>query len=117
MTTLTETFTPKAPPLRQDKSGIVFVANTRVPLDTIILEHQDGFTAEQIAKAYDTVKIADVHAVLSYYFNNREKVDAYLADRARDKEELRKQIESQPGHAEFREKLRKRLDEYRARNE
>jgi uncharacterized protein (DUF433 family) len=117
MTTLAETFVPKAPPLREDKSGIVFVANSRVPLDTIILEYQDGYTAEQIAKAYDTVCLADVHAVLSYYFNNRDKVDAYLAERARDKEELQKQVESQPGYAEFREKMRKRFDEYRARHE
>ena len=112
MMALTNTLVPQAPPLRES-NGVLLVEGTRVPLDTIIFEYSRGSTAEQIAEAYDTVKVADIYAILSYYLKNRERVDAYLVERQKQAESIRREIESQPGYQEFTDSLRERMKQYR----
>jgi uncharacterized protein (DUF433 family) len=115
--TLVETWAPKAPPLREDDTGTVRIGKTRVTLDTLVAFYQQGMTAEDLASAFDTVALADIHAVISYYLENREKVDAYLAERKSQADEIRSQIESDPSYAQFREKMRERIQGNRNRPE
>src|SRR6266542_4797078 len=65
-------------PLRQDEHGSIRVGNTRVLLEFVIRAHQGGATAEEIAKRFETLDIADVHAVLAYYLRHRGEVDEYM---------------------------------------
>jgi hypothetical protein len=52
--------------------------------------------------------LADIYAVLTYYFWNREKVDAYLEERHRLAEELRQEIEARDPSDGILEQLLKR---------
>ncbi len=54
---------------------------------------------------YPPVSLPDVYTVIAYYLRHRSEVEEYLALRARDHAELRRQIE---GRREYQE-LRKRL--------
>jgi uncharacterized protein (DUF433 family) len=85
-------------PLRVDETGTVRVGKTRMLLDLVIGAFRDGATPEEIAQMYDTVDLADAYAVIGYYLRHREEVDAYLADRTREAEELRKKIEASQRH-------------------
>ena len=95
--TLTHTLVPKPPPLEEDEDGVVRIGRTRVTLDTVVKSYLMGDTVEQIAQAYDTLQLADVHAVISYYLSNRDDVDAYLAEQDKLADELQQQIESKTG--------------------
>jgi uncharacterized protein (DUF433 family) len=104
--TLAHTLIPKAPPLAVDENGVVRVGQTRVTLDTVIKQYRMGNSPEQIVEAYDTLLLADVHAVISYYLSNRSEVDAYLKEQDKLAEETRRQIESKSGTwSELRAKL------------
>jgi uncharacterized protein (DUF433 family) len=92
-------------PLRLDSGGTYRVGNTRVRLDTVVFAYNQGSSAEQIARDYSTLDLADVHWVIGYYLRHRAEVDAYLAQRAAEAEQLRKEIESQPQNKLLREKL------------
>lgn len=80
-------------PLRLDEHGTIRVGNTRVLLELVIRAQQGGATAEEIARRFDTLDLADVHAVLAYYLRHRREVDEYLARREAEASELRTRLQ------------------------
>jgi hypothetical protein len=52
-------------------------------------------TPEDLVRAYDTLDLADVHAVIAYYLRHREEVQAYLKRREEEAETLRLKIEAE----------------------
>jgi uncharacterized protein (DUF433 family) len=87
-----------AVPLRVDDTGTVRVGKTRVILELVVHAFRDGATPEQLVQDYDTLDLADVYAVIAYYLRHRDEVDAYLAERERQADELRKKIEAAQSH-------------------
>ena len=83
------------PPLRVDEGGAVRVGNTRVSLDLVVEQYENGMTPEDMARAYDALALADVHAVVSYYLRHRSEVRAYLKRRKEEAEALRAKIEAE----------------------
>jgi uncharacterized protein (DUF433 family) len=90
---LLETLVTEPPPLRLDEGGVFRVGGTRVRLDTVITAFQQGCGVEEIQRKYPSLERADIYAVLTYYRWNREKVDAYLEERRRVADEVRREIE------------------------
>jgi uncharacterized protein (DUF433 family) len=106
------TFDPIEVPLRIDAHGAIRVGGTRVLLDLVIHEFQNGAGPEEIVEAYDALALPDVYAVLSHYLRDPGPVDAYMRDREKEAAALREKIEaSQPPRADLRAKLmaRKKL--------
>jgi len=98
---------PESPPLRVDEGGVVRVGKCRIALDVVVEQYENGMTPEGIVRAYDTLELADVYAVLGYYLRYREKVRGYLKRREEEAELLRAKIEGEkPGVS--REELRSR---------
>lgn len=94
------------PPLRQDDSGAVRIGNTRVLLELVIRAFEDGATPEAIVQRYPTTTLADIYAVIAYYLRHRALVERYLAERERQAEELRQNIEARQGDlSEVRRRL------------
>jgi len=91
--------------LTRTEAGVLRVGNTRVSLDSIIIAFNQGATPEQIVQDYDTLELSEVYAAISYYLQHREEVDAYLADRIAQNEELRKEAETRFNHKGLRERL------------
>jgi uncharacterized protein (DUF433 family) len=84
---------PILPPLRVEQGGVVRVGKTRISLDLVIEQYENGITAQEIVSAYDTLQLADVHAVIAYYQQHRDEVKAYLKNRAEEAEAMRGRIE------------------------
>ncbi len=101
-------------PIRTDEHGSIRVGGTRVLLDVIIARHQQGDTPEQIHEGFPTLKLADIYAVIAYYLDNREAVDAYIRQQDEAGERLRQKIEAE--HPEVFS-LEKKLRERRANRE
>ena len=98
-------------PLRADEGGALRVGDSRVTLDTVIHEYENGAEPEGIVDAYSTLRLADVYAVIAYYLGHKEEVTDYLRTRQAEAAELRREIESrQPGRNELRAKLLARRD-------
>ncbi len=81
-----------APPLREDNSGALRVGETRVLLELVIRAFQDGATPEAIAQRYDTLVLSDVYAVVAYYLRHRADVEAYMAAREQQADEIQQQF-------------------------
>jgi uncharacterized protein (DUF433 family) len=100
------TIRPEAPPLRRDASGALRVGQSRVLVDLVIRAFQDGATPEAIAHRYPTATLADIYAVIAYYLRHREDIEAYLAEREQQAQEVRQRIESHQGDfADLRDRL------------
>src|ERR1700686_4754428 len=83
------------PPLRVDEGGAVRVGKSRVSLDLVVEQYENGMTPEDLVRAYDTLDLADVHAVIAYYLRHREEVRLYLKRREEEAKALRAKIEAE----------------------
>ena len=81
------------PPLRLDEGGAVRVGKSRITLDLVVEQYENGMMPEDMVRAYDTLVLADLHAVIAYYLRHRDEVRAYLSRRKEEAEALRAKIE------------------------
>lgn len=95
-----------AVPLFEDEQGGLRVTGTRVLLERIVHAFADGATPKGIVQSYDTLQLADVYAVLTWYLRHKAEVEDYLRRRAAEAETIRRTIEAkQPDRAELRARL------------
>src|SRR3954453_16251897 len=93
MSTVELLIEPELPPLRIDEGGAVRVGRGRISLDVVVEQYENGMSAEDMIRIYDTLELADVYAVIGYYLRHREQVHAYLRQRRTEAETLRAQVE------------------------
>src|SRR5207244_5335483 len=82
-------------PLRVDEGGAVRVGKSRISLDLIVEQYENGMTPEDMVRAYDTLVLADVYAVIAYYLRHRDEVRTYLKRREEEAGSLRAKIEAE----------------------
>jgi uncharacterized protein (DUF433 family) len=104
-------------PLRDDGHGGLRVGQTRVSLESVWHLHQQGASPADIVRAFDTLPLADVYAVLAWALRHSEEVGAYLKRRDEEATQIRRRLEEAgltPGpeqSARLRETLTARLQE------
>ena len=109
---MTPPIPPDPIPLSADGRGGLRVGDSRVSLDTLIHEFEQGKDPEGIVHSYPALQLADVYAVIAYYLRHREEVHEYLDRRQAEAEALRRKIESrQPDSAELRARLLSRRNQ------
>ena len=98
--------------LQTEDDGTIRVSGTRVTLDTVIACYHQGDSPEAIHKAFDVLPLKDIEALILHYLENRAEIDSYLAQREREAEEIRKQIEATytPEQRERQQKLKQRIE-------
>ncbi|UCH27042.1 MAG: DUF433 domain-containing protein [Trueperaceae bacterium] len=99
-------------PLESDTHGVMRVAGTRVPLETVVEAFNAGASPEEIVLSYPSLELADVYAVIGYYLHHKVEVDEYVVDQERRAEEVRAHY----GVDEFSRELRERLLARRAKS-
>jgi len=92
-------------PLQEGADGVIRVSGTRVTLDSVLHAFQGGAAAEEIAYRFPTVPLGDIYAVISYYLQETERVDAYLARREAHAAEVRRENEARFPSEGIRERL------------
>jgi uncharacterized protein (DUF433 family) len=83
------------PPLREVEGGAVRVGKTRVSLDVVVQQYENGMSPEEMVWVYDTLTLADVYGTIAYYLRHRKEVETYMKRRAEEAEALRTEIEAQ----------------------
>lgn len=71
------------------------VGKSRISLDLVVEQYENGRTPEDMVRAYDTLELADVFATIAYYLRHRDAVRLYLKRRAEEAEVLRAKIEAE----------------------
>jgi uncharacterized protein (DUF433 family) len=92
-------------PLHADEHGSLRIGNTRVMLEFVIRAHQAGLNAEQIGERFDTLELADIHAVLAYYLRHPMEIEEYMRRRQTDAEQVRQRLEATQPPRPTREEL------------
>ena len=87
--------TADRPSLRVDHGGVIRVGNSRISLDLVVEQYENGMTPEDMIRAYDTLELADVHAAIAYYLRHHVEVRAHLKRRKEEAEALRAKIEAE----------------------
>ena len=95
-------------PLFEDPDGAIRLMGSRIPLDTVIYEFNQGATAEQIQDSFPSLSLRSIYGAISFYLERQTAVDDYLRRREQEAAELQRKIESRSEIAAFRERLRHR---------
>jgi hypothetical protein len=66
-------------------------------LELVLRAFQAGKTPEAIVQSYDTLKLADVYAVVTRYLSDPGPFDEYLTQRDEASAETRRKIEERQG--------------------
>ena len=96
-------------PLETDADGVIRVAGTRVPLETVIEVFNTGATPEEIAQDFPVLRLDDIYAVITYYLRHRDEVETYLEQRRAVADEVRHTVETRFSQNGLRERLLSRL--------
>ena len=101
-------------PLTVTENGTIRITGSRVTLEAIAGQYEQGSTAEQIQESFPSLRLADIYAVISYYLNHRDQVDQYLHQQETKAQALRDSIEADPVYrsklTELRERIKSRFD-------
>lgn len=97
MTTLDFEPLTVAVPLREEPSGVLRVGKSRVLLELVLHAFKAGATPEAIVQSYDTLKLADVYAVVSRFLADPEPFEEYLLVREEVAAKGRQTIEQSQG--------------------
>ena len=81
-------------PLREDPPGVFRVGASRVLLELVLRAFQRGESPEGIVRAYRTLQLGDVYAVIGRYLADPTAFDDYLRQCAQQAAELREKIEA-----------------------
>ena len=92
---------------RLDDYDTIRIGKTRVTLDTLVVQFQNGDTPEQIVQNFPTIELADIYAVKAYYPRHRDEVDEYIREGERKWEEFSRKHPEVTGEA-LKERIRAR---------
>jgi uncharacterized protein (DUF433 family) len=98
-------------PLHDDGHGGLRVGRTRVSLESVWHMHQQGASPADVVRAFDTLELADVHAVLAWALRHADDLGAYLKRRDEEAVQIRRRLEeagltpTRAQSAELKEKL------------
>ena len=87
------------------------IAGTRIGIETVLRNYAHGAGPEEIVLRYPTLTLEQVHATITYYLANQEKVDSYLGQVEQRQEEAWREQQQRP--SEFVQELRERLNKRR----
>jgi uncharacterized protein (DUF433 family) len=87
----------------EERDGGYYVAGTRVSLDSIVQCFNEGLSPEAILEEFDTLTLAQVFGVITFYLENQPAIDAYRVRQKQRFESVRRA--SAPLPADLRERL------------
>ncbi len=75
------------------------IRGTRVGIETVLFDFLEGLSPEEIAVRYRSLTLEQVYATITYFLQQRSKIDAYLEAFRRDAEQAYEQQNKHPNEA------------------
>lgn len=66
------------------RDGGLYVAGTRVSLDSVVIRFQQGASPEKIAQSFPALKLSQVYGAIAYYLENESIIGEYIAEGERE---------------------------------
>jgi uncharacterized protein (DUF433 family) len=85
-----------ASPYIEERNGGLYVAGTRVSLDSVLINFRQGTSPEKIVQSFPTVKLFQVYGAIAYYLENEETISGYLAEGEREFESAPRLSQTNP---------------------
>ena len=73
----------------EQRDGGYYLAGSRVPLDAVVYEFQNGAPPEAIRQSFPTLTLEQVYGGITFYLANREEVETAMRESDRLWEEFR----------------------------
>ena len=73
-------------PYIDERNGGLYVAGTRVSLDSMVIHFQQGASPEKIVQSFPTLKLSRVYGAIAYYLENEPLIREYIAEGERELE-------------------------------
>ena len=71
-------------PYIEARDGGLYIAGTRVSLDSVIIRFQQGASPEKINQSFPTLKRAQIYGAIAYYLENEATIGEYIAEGERE---------------------------------
>jgi uncharacterized protein (DUF433 family) len=95
-------------PLTLAEDGTLRVTGSRVTLDSVIQEYNQGATAEEIQADFPSLGLAQICSLLAYYLDHRDTVEEYLCREAEAADKTRRWIAEHVDSSPLRQRIRER---------
>jgi uncharacterized protein (DUF433 family) len=89
------------------------IAGTRVGIETVVYDYQEGASPEEIALRYPTLTLEQIHATITYYLAQPDRVGAYVQRVRQQQEAAYQQAQQHPSALirSLRERVARRRQE------
>lgn len=74
------------------RSGKPRIKGTRITVADVVLWTEQGMSPDQVVTEFPQIGLADVHAALAYYHDNRAAIDNQIRDSRRFADNLKTQL-------------------------
>ena len=91
--------------LKEEPDGFIHFTGHRIGLIHVVDLYNDRYSPEMLADHFPTLPLSLIHKAIAFYLENREDVDAYIAE---DRAELQRQETMFRGGPSF-EELQQRM--------
>ncbi len=72
-----------------DDRGTARIVGHRIRVIDIVWDTRGGMTPEMIHDAYPSLKLAEIHAALAYYYDHRDELDSIMERQLKEADETR----------------------------
>jgi uncharacterized protein (DUF433 family) len=73
-------------PYIEERNGGLYVAGTRVSLDSVVIRFEEGASPERIVQSFPTLKLSQVYGAIAWYLENEAMIKEYIAEGQRELE-------------------------------
>jgi uncharacterized protein (DUF433 family) len=67
-----------------ERNGGLYVAGSRVSLDSVVICFQEGGSPEKIVKSFSTLELWQVYGAIAYHLQHQSMVEEYIAEGERE---------------------------------
>jgi uncharacterized protein (DUF433 family) len=91
------------------RNGAFYLASSRVPLDFIVREFEQGESPEAIRSDFPTLSLEQVYGAITFYLGHKDEVEIAMAGRAREEDAYSAAHPTPPDLKEKFERMQRQL--------
>ena len=73
-------------PYIEARDGGLYLAGTRVSLDSVVIRFQQGASPEKIVQSFPALRLSQVYGAIAYYLENETVIGEYIIEGERELE-------------------------------
>ena len=73
-------------PYIDEREGSLYIAESRVSLDSVVIRFQMGASPEKIVQSFPTLRLSHVYGAIAYYLESEDTIREYVAQNERELE-------------------------------